>query len=335
MLQLNQNTSLANICKWDRKGSKMLGMDGSLHFFPLTYHLLSLRQMWKVHSWFHIPTQENKKKEKSISTKTASTDWPVTVSWAVQNVCWTDLPWWKKVKISVWEGWEGVEIETDKEKKTHVLQTAAKVSPFLYPPTIFHPLFSFYSGSVPSSLPVSHNIFFLVIPESLPLVLSSTPSVIQPKYLLPQVRLFHHLLAKSAKQGNGSLHHCTAVAAAPIIVSLRQADSDALIQQSHVSQKEAFHSTLASVRNFVPPLTCWVGLSPSPSTLRHVDRSRLRGQFWPHLNKQIQTYKPSFNRRAILGLSGVIRKNKFCWHRHPIGICFHTSSWVQSVSREQ
>lgn len=234
----------------------------------------------------------------------------------------------------VWERWEGVEVEKDKEKKKHPPQIAAKVSPFLYPP-ILHPLFSFYSGYIPSSLPVPHGIFFLVISESFPLVLSRTPSVILPKYLLPQVRLFHHLPAKSAKQGNGSLCHCTAVAAALIIVSLRQADSDALIQQSYVSQKEASHSTLASVRNFVPSLTCWVGLSPSPSTLRHVDRSRLSGQFWPHLSKQIQTYKPSFNRKAIHGLTRVIRKNKFCWRMHPLGICFYTSSRVQSASREQ
>lgn len=158
------------------------------------------------------------------------------------------------------------------------LQVAANMSPFLYPPTIFHPLFSFYSGYVPSSLPVPHSIFHFVISESLPLVSSRTPSVIQPKSLLPQVCLFHCLPAKSAKQGNGSLCHCTAVAAALIIESLRQADSDALIQQSHMSQKEAFRSTLASVRDLDPSLTCWLGLSPS-STFRHVDRSRLRGQF--------------------------------------------------------
>lgn len=308
-------------------------MDGSLHFSLLTHYLLSARQIWKVHSWFQIPTHENRKREKSISTKTASTGRPVTESWAVQNVCWTDLPWWKLAKICMGKMRRGRGWERQREK-THPPQIAAKVSPFLYPP-ILHSLFSFYSGYIPSSLPVPHGIFFLVISESFPLVLSRTPSVILPKYLLPQVRLFHHLPAKSAKQGNGSLCHCTAVAAALIIVSLRQADSDALIQQSYVSQKEASHSTLASVRNFVPSLTCWVGLSPSPSTLRHVDRSRLSGQFWPHLSKQIQTYKPSFNRKAIHGLTRVIRKNKFCWRMHPLGICFYTSSRVQSASREQ
>lgn len=125
----------------------------------------------------------------------------------------------------------------DKEKKTHPLQIFAKVSPFLYPPTIFHPLFSFYSGYILSSLPVSHGIFFLVISESLPLVLSRAPSVNQPKYLLPQVCVFHHLPAKSARQGHGSLCHCTAVAAALIIVSLRQSDSD-VSHSSHTCHRK-------------------------------------------------------------------------------------------------
>lgn len=93
-------------------------------------------------------------------------------------------------------GWER------KREEKHPLQTAAKVSPCLYPPMVLHPLFSFYSGYLPSSLSVPYDLFSLVISESLPLVLSGTSSVILPKYLLPQVCLFHHLPAKSAKWGN-------------------------------------------------------------------------------------------------------------------------------------
>lgn len=140
------------------------------------------------------------KREKSISTKRNSADRPVTESWAVQNASWTDLPRGKLVKISMWE--KGERVEAGKKKgreEKHPLQTAAKVSPCLYPLTVLHPLFSFYSGYLPSSLPVPYDLFSLVISESLPLLLSGTPSVISPKYLLPQVHLFHHL---PAKQGN-------------------------------------------------------------------------------------------------------------------------------------
>lgn len=59
------------------------------------------------------------------------------------------------------------------------------------------------------------------------------------------------------------------------------------------------------------------------------------GEILTSPEEDIQTYNPSFNRKPIPSLTWVIRENKFCWHMHPWGICFYTSSWVQSVSREQ